>query len=222
MSRAISRTAVFAPISASIVPPRCAWASPCKRCRTCSMTHSGSGKSPRSSVRRTSIRVVLEADPSWQADPFSLLQLRVPGSNGAQVPLSGIASIERTTAPLVITHQEQFPSVTLSFNLAPGYSLGNAVRAVAATEREIQMPQTISGTYSGDAAEFERSLAGGALADSRRRRGDLHRARRAVRELDPSGHDSLHASVGRDRSPAGADALRRGSLARGAGRHGAA
>jgi multidrug efflux pump len=104
-------------------------------------------------------RVVLEADPSWQADPNKLLQLRVPGANDAQVPLSGIATIERTTAPLVITHQAQFPSVTLSFDLAPGYALGDAVKAVAAAERDIGMPATVTGSYSGDAAEFERSLA---------------------------------------------------------------
>src|SRR6185437_12066714 len=104
-------------------------------------------------------RVVLEADPSWQVDPNKLLQLRVPGANDAQVPLSGIATIERTTAPLVITHQAQFPSVTLSFDLAPGYALGDAVKAVAAAERAIGMPVTVTGSYSGDAAEFQRSLA---------------------------------------------------------------
>ena len=104
-------------------------------------------------------RVVLEADPSWQADPNTLRLLRVPGTGGAQVPLSGIATITRTVAPLVVTHQEQFPSVTLSFDLAPGYSLGNAVRAIAAAEQAIGMPETISGSYSGDAAEFQKSLA---------------------------------------------------------------
>jgi multidrug efflux pump len=104
-------------------------------------------------------RVVLEADPSWQADPNTLQLLRVPGTGGAQIPLSGIATITRTVAPLVVTHQEQFPSVTLSFDLAPGYSLSNAVRAIAAAEQSIGMPATISGSYSGDAAEFEKSLA---------------------------------------------------------------
>jgi hydrophobe/amphiphile efflux-1 (HAE1) family protein len=103
-------------------------------------------------------RVILEADPSWQADPNSLRLLRVPGTNDAQVPLSAFAIVQTTVAPLVITHQEQFPSVTLSFDLAPGYSLGQAVRAVAADEQEIGVPQTISGSYSGDAAEFQRSL----------------------------------------------------------------
>ena len=104
-------------------------------------------------------RVILEADPSWQADPNSLRLLRVPGTNDAQVPLDQIASITQTVAPLVVTHQMQFPSVTLSFNLAPGYSLGEAVQDVADAEHTIGMPETISGTYSGDAAEFQKSLA---------------------------------------------------------------
>ena len=104
-------------------------------------------------------RVILEADPSWQAHPESLRLLRVPGTNAAQVPLSQIATIQQTVAPLVITHQMQFPSVTLSFNLAPGYSLGEAVDAVAVAEQTIHMPDTISGSYSGDAAEFQKSLA---------------------------------------------------------------
>ena len=110
-------------------------------------------------------RVILEADPSWQADPSKLLLLRVPGTPNAsgignsQVPLSAIARIERTIAPLVVTHEEQFPSVTLSFNLASGASLGHAVAAVKAAEQQIGLPATITGSYSGDAAEFQRSLA---------------------------------------------------------------
>ena len=79
--------------------------------------------------------------------------------NDAQVPLSAIARVERTIAPLVISHQEQFPAITLSFDIAPGYSLGSAVAAVARAETDIGMPQTISGSYSGDAAEFQSSLA---------------------------------------------------------------
>ena len=104
-------------------------------------------------------RVVLEADPSWQENPFSLTRLRIPGTGGAQVPLTAIASIERITAPLAVTRQAQFPAVTLSFNLAQGASLGQAVDAVAAAERDIALPATISGLYSGDAAEFQKSLA---------------------------------------------------------------
>ncbi len=104
-------------------------------------------------------RVVLEADPAWLADPNQLLRLRVPGTGGAQVPLAAIAHIERTTTPLAITHEAQFPSVTLSFNLAPGASLGQAVDAIADAEQRLEMPATITGSYAGDAAEFQKSLA---------------------------------------------------------------
>jgi multidrug efflux pump len=104
-------------------------------------------------------RVVLEADPLWQADPSGLALLRVPGLNDAQVPLSAIARFDRVTAPLVITHQGQFPAVTLSFDLADGYSLGQAVAAFARAEKDIGLPATISGNYAGDAAEFQSSLA---------------------------------------------------------------
>jgi multidrug efflux pump len=125
-------------------------------------------------------RVVLEADPDWQADPNSLRLLRVPGAtvtpaaacgtgpgvapcvaggNETSVPLSAIATIERGIAPLVVTHQEQFPAATISFDPAPGASLGQAVSAIAAAERAIGLPGTISGQYAGDAAEFQRSLA---------------------------------------------------------------
>ena len=104
-------------------------------------------------------RVVLEANPDWQSDPGSLDRLRVPGAGGAQVPLLAIARVERTTAPLAVTHQSQFPSATLSFNLAPGASLSHAVPAIEAAEAEIGLPRTVVGSYSGDAAEFQSSLA---------------------------------------------------------------
>jgi len=76
-----------------------------------------------------------------------------------QVPLSEIASVRTTNAPLVVTHQEQFPSVTISFNLAAGASLGDAVTDLADAETAISMPATITGSFSGDAAEFRASLA---------------------------------------------------------------
>ena len=103
-------------------------------------------------------RVVLEADGAWRADPASLALLRVPGAGGAQVPLATIATIRRATAPLVVAHEAQFPAVTISFNPAPDASLGAAVAAVRAAEAAIGMPATIIGSYSGDAAEFQRSL----------------------------------------------------------------
>ena len=105
-------------------------------------------------------RVVLEALPQDQRDPSVLSKLYVPGAAGAQVPISAVATLKRTTAPLAISHQAQFPAVTLSFNLAPGAALGDAVAAVSETEARIGMPSIITGLYSGDAAEFSRSLAG--------------------------------------------------------------
>jgi multidrug efflux pump len=104
-------------------------------------------------------RVVLEANPDWVADPASLGLLRLPGVGQIQVPLSAIATVTHTTAALVVTHEAQFPSVTVSFNLAPGAALGDAVAAVARASAEIGVPPTISGSYAGDAAEFQKSLA---------------------------------------------------------------
>jgi multidrug efflux pump len=114
-------------------------------------------------------RIVLEAMPHYQLDPSSLSKLYVPGTavpgtaggpstGAAQVPLSAVARFETTTAPLVIAHQEQFPSVTISFNLAPHAALSDAVAAIGAAEREIGIPTSVIGSYSGDAAEFAKSL----------------------------------------------------------------
>src|SRR5262245_19469155 len=111
-------------------------------------------------------RVVLEALPMYQRDPSILSKLYVPGvaavtgSPAGQVPISAVATLERTTAPLAISHQAQFPAVSLSFNLAPGEALGDAVQAVKAIETRIGMPGSIVGIYAGDAAEFAKSLAG--------------------------------------------------------------
>jgi multidrug efflux pump len=105
-------------------------------------------------------RVVLEAMPQYQNDPAALSRLYVPATGGAQVPLSAVAKIERRTAPLSVNHQDQFPSATISFNLAPGGSLSGAVAAIGAAQEEIGMPSSVTGTYSGDADEFTRSLGG--------------------------------------------------------------
>jgi multidrug efflux pump len=105
-------------------------------------------------------RVVLEAKQLFQSDPAALSRVFVPSKSGAQVPLSAVAAIERRTAPLTIQHQDQFPSVTISFNLAPGASLSDAVSIIDAAQREIGMPTSVTGTYSGEADEFTRSLKG--------------------------------------------------------------
>src|SRR3974390_3510493 len=85
-------------------------------------------------------RVVLEALPMYQRDPSVLSKLYLPGVAGAQVPLSTVATLTRTTAPLAISHQAQFPGVSLSFNLAPGAALGDAVDEVKSLETRIGMP----------------------------------------------------------------------------------
>ena len=135
-------------------------------------------------------RVILEAQPRYQQDPSALSKIYVTGaqtSNGTaatvsntatgttntnttaapnavtnsnQVPLAAFARFVQTTAPLAIAHQEQFPSVTISFDLAPGYALSDAVSAITAAQKTIGMPSSVSGSYSGDASEFARSLAG--------------------------------------------------------------
>jgi multidrug efflux pump len=105
-------------------------------------------------------RVVLEAAPQYQSDPAALSRIYVPAAGGAQVPLSAVARIERRSAPLAISHQEQFPSVTISFNLPPGAALSNAVAAIAAASQEIGVPSSVTGSYSGDADEFTKSLQG--------------------------------------------------------------
>ncbi len=105
-------------------------------------------------------RVIVEAAPQFQADPKSLDKLYVAGTGDVQVPLNAFSTASFTTAPLVISHDAQFPSVTLSFDLAPGASLSDAVSAVTAAESEIGMPNSIQRAYSGDAEEFSSSLAG--------------------------------------------------------------
>ncbi|MCZ8260968.1 MAG: efflux RND transporter permease subunit [Beijerinckiaceae bacterium] len=104
-------------------------------------------------------RVVLEVEPRFRSDPSSLETMRFPGAGGVQVPLPSFARVERGTAPLAISHQEQFPAFTISFDLAEGQALGDAVRAVHAAEREIGMPGAVTGTFSGEAEEFRLSLA---------------------------------------------------------------
>ena len=105
-------------------------------------------------------RVILEAMPHYQADPNSLNKLYVTGTGNAQVPLNAVARVSHVTAPLVIAHQEQFPAVTLSFNLAPGAALSDAVTSIARAETAIGIPASVIGSYSGDSAEFAKSLAG--------------------------------------------------------------
>ena len=103
-------------------------------------------------------RVVLEVAPRFQIGPDALGQVFVATGDGKQVPLSNIATIEHRNTPLVINHAGQFPAVTMSFNLAPGASLGKAVEAIEEAQRELRMPASIQTTFQGAAAAFRASL----------------------------------------------------------------
>jgi multidrug efflux pump len=135
-------------------------------------------------------RVILEAQPRYQQDPNSLSKLYVTGASTStgtaatvanttvggtnanttatpnavtannQVPLSAFAHFENGSASLSIAHQEQFPSVTISFDLAPRYALSDAVALIDRAQKDLGMPSSVTGSYSGDAAEFAKSLAG--------------------------------------------------------------
>jgi multidrug efflux pump len=104
-------------------------------------------------------RVVLEVKPEFRRGPEALEGLYVASSTGAQVPLSSIARVTVGTAPLAINHIGQFPAATLSFNLPAGGSLGEAVRAIDAAEREIGVPLSIRTSLQGAAASFRESLS---------------------------------------------------------------
>jgi multidrug efflux pump len=104
-------------------------------------------------------RVVMEVAPQYWQHPETLNSIYVPGNGGAMVPLSAIASFGRSTTPLAINHQSQFPAITLSFNLVPGASLGDAVEAVDHAARDIGMPTTVHGGFQGTAQVFQTSLA---------------------------------------------------------------
>ncbi len=103
-------------------------------------------------------RVILEADPDFQLSPSTLDKIYVKSSSGQMVPLGTFCKVQTVTAPLSIGHQAQFPAVTLSFNLRPGISLGQAIDALQRAERDLGLPETIVTTFSGTAAEFRASL----------------------------------------------------------------
>jgi len=104
-------------------------------------------------------RVVLEVDPQFQTNPDALNSIYVRSQTGTQVPLMSFTKLQRTNVPLSINHLGQFPSVTLSFNLAPGASLGEATKVIDNVKREIGMPLSVQAGFQGTAAAFRNSLA---------------------------------------------------------------
>ncbi|WP_026872044.1 MdtB/MuxB family multidrug efflux RND transporter permease subunit [Inquilinus limosus] len=110
-------------------------------------------------------RVILEAAPSLQQSLDGLKALYLPSSlsSTGQVPLSAIVRVEQRAGPLQITHLGQFPATTVSFNLAPGASLGAAVEAIGKAEKEVGLPDSFVTAFQGSAAAFRSSLANEAL-----------------------------------------------------------
>jgi multidrug efflux pump len=105
-------------------------------------------------------RVILEADPSLQTSLKSLSDIYLPSSVGsAAVPLSVIAKFREETAPLQVSHLGQFPSATVSFNLAPGASLGDAVTAIKQAQVDIGLPLSVISSFQGAALAFQSSLS---------------------------------------------------------------
>ena len=103
-------------------------------------------------------RVVLEVKPDFRMSPEKLDSIYLRSASGGQVPISVFTRSQETTGPLVISHQGQFPVVTLSFNLAPGVSLGDAVRAVDNETRNLHLPPSINASFQGTAQAFQVSL----------------------------------------------------------------
>jgi hydrophobe/amphiphile efflux-1 (HAE1) family protein len=103
--------------------------------------------------------VILEVAPQYQTDVSALSRIYVHGAGGTLIPLSQFATLQPVPTNLSINHQGQFPAVTLSFNLAPGYSLGDAVQAIQKAETEIGKPNTLQASFQGTAQEFQISLS---------------------------------------------------------------
>ena len=109
-------------------------------------------------TQQNQYHVVLEVSPKFQKNPSSLDSIYVKSSNGTQVPLSTFTHFEPRKTALVISHQGQFPAVTISFNLKPGKSIGDAVEAVNKVKAELNMPPSVNGNFEGTAKAFVASL----------------------------------------------------------------
>jgi len=108
----------------------------------------------------TQYKVILEVQPGFQADQAALSRIYMPsGNGGGQVPLSAVAKYGTKIEPLTVNHQGQFPSVTLSFNVSPGVSLGQAVEKIQQMQEQLKVPQTLQGAFQGNAQAFQASLS---------------------------------------------------------------
>ncbi|HEY1856026.1 efflux RND transporter permease subunit [Acidocella sp.] len=104
--------------------------------------------------------VIVEVAPQYRLGPDALNHIYVHALSGTDIPLSQVATVHMATEPLVINHQSQFPSVTISFNLKPGYSIGDAVNDVTAAAKQMHFPLTIQAGFQGSAHAYQTALAG--------------------------------------------------------------
>src|SRR5438874_4079434 len=104
-------------------------------------------------------KVILQVQPEYQEDPTALSKIYISGPGGTQVPLSSFAHLTSKVEPLSVNHQGQFPAVTLSFNLAPGVALGQAVDKIQAMMRQVRVPQKLDASFQGTAQAFKASLS---------------------------------------------------------------
>jgi multidrug efflux pump len=110
-------------------------------------------------TRLNQYHVVMEVDPRFAQNPDSLKYIYLRTSTGGRAPLSTFAASERLNAPLSVNHQGQFPSTTISFNLVPGISLSQAVQQIQEAQREIGLPASIQGNFTGTAKAYQESVA---------------------------------------------------------------
>jgi hydrophobic/amphiphilic exporter-1 (mainly G- bacteria), HAE1 family len=105
-------------------------------------------------------QVILEVEPQYQRDPSVLSRLYVRSDKGQLVPLDTVAEIKQQIGPLTVNHNGQLPAVTLSFNLRPGFALGQAVDGIEKAVRDLRVPATITSSFQGTAQQFQSSMQG--------------------------------------------------------------
>jgi multidrug efflux pump len=110
-------------------------------------------------TQRNQYRVVLEVEPRYQRDPAALQRIYVTSTDGNQISLAAVASIERALVPLTVYHQGQFPAVTVSFNILPGLALSEATQRIDQAVAELQVPGSVRVDYAGNAAAFRSGLS---------------------------------------------------------------
>ena len=157
--------------------------------------------------------VVLGVPHAREGDTATLRDLYVRSATGTVVPLTALVHLSTDpVTPLAVNHQSQFPSVTISFNMAPGESLGDAVSAIAATQRATRRAALAAGILPGQCRGFPKLAVIGTVPDRGSAGRRLHHPGHSLRELHPAADDPVHAAVGGCRRPGHADARRARSV----------